>query len=519
MSTLRLGSAEPKTGALGRNVSPTETMYKLFLTIRYLVKPLSLVTIGALALSVIIFTAAPSVMNGFQEDFHERVRGTMSDMSLKSDRPLDVPLSPKIEAALASVPGVEAVAPFIEHPALDRQLNKIDYCMIRGVVPEQEERVGEFRKFVLSDRDWFLEREGFDVASPSKRQDMNEMAAHLAPVASVAETELAAARKTGDADAIKDAEKRLEKATKHVSEIYRKLREGVEDPMEPGKRLPAILAGIFFLSVYNLDVGMTVKLTTAAGEGTDIQQDKEFVIVGAFRAGSHDTDRRTLYMDLKTAQRFIGTDRVSGYAIKLQDYNQARVTKRACARAGVEAVQQVAEEQNIPIRSRYVNVWTWEEQNENLLRAVGMERLLIRLITGMIVLAASATIFLVLVMTIQFKVRELGILRAVGGSWTGTLAIFLGQGFLLAFIGMILGSALGLFGAHYINELADFIHRLTGWHPFPPEVYYLERIPSKIYWSELGVNAILTLCLGVGFSVPPAIVAALRPPIRAIRND
>ena len=62
-------------------------------------------------------------------------------------------------------------------------------------------------------------------------------------------------------------------------------------------------------------------------------------------------------------------------------------------------------------------------------------------------------------------------------------------------------SALGLLGAHYINELANFIHRLTGWHPFPPEVYYLERIPSKVYWSELGVNALLTLALGLGFLI------------------
>jgi lipoprotein-releasing system permease protein len=494
-------------------------VYKLFLTVRYLLKPLSLVTIGALALSVVIFTAAPSVMNGFQEDFHARVRGTMSDMTLKSDRLLDVPLSPKIESALASVKGVQAVAPFIEHPALVRQLAKADYVMMRGIVPEQEEKVGEFRSFILSDRDWFLEREGFDVASPKLRQDLLVMAAELAPVASVAETELEEARRSRDAGAIARAAKRFEDAKGHVARTYRLLEEGVEDPMEPGKKIPAVLAGIFFMTVYGLRVGSTVKLTTVAGEGGEIQQDKPFVIVGAFRAGSHDTDRRTLYMDLKTAQRFIGTDRVSGYAIKLEDYNQALPTRRACAHAGLKAVERVATENDLPIRSEHVMVSTWEEQNENLLRAVGMERLLIRLITGMIVFAASATIFLVLVMTIQFKVRELGILRAVGGTWKGTLAIFLGQGFLLAFLGMLLGSGLGLVFAHYINEIADVVHRLTGWHPFPPEVYYLERIPSKIYWSELGVNAIVTLGLGFVFSAFPALVAALRPPIRAIRND
>ena len=61
-------------------------MYKLFLTIRYVMKPLSLVTVLALALSVTIFTFAPSIMNGFQDEFHARVRGTLSDIIVKGLR-------------------------------------------------------------------------------------------------------------------------------------------------------------------------------------------------------------------------------------------------------------------------------------------------------------------------------------------------------------------------------------------------------------------------------------------------
>ncbi|MEZ0230667.1 MAG: ABC transporter permease [Planctomycetota bacterium] len=507
-------------------------MYKLFLTIRYVFKPLSLVTIFALAASVVIFTAAPSVMNGFQEDFHARIRGTMSDMILRSDQLLTVPLSPELQNALAAVPGVKAVAPFIEHPALHREFDKADYCMLRGIDPFQEEKVGEFRQFIMSERDWYLEQKEFDVLKEPRKSEVAKRSKSYAPSPEKAKEELDAAEKalaqaktagkdTKEVARLEDEASTCkllhEQAKTYLERIYRQLDEGVDDPLEPSKKIPAVLGGVFFMKVYDKRPGGgldgIVKLTTAAGDNKEVQQDKRFAIVGAFRAGSHDTDRRVLYMGLRTAQEFIGTKKISGYAIKLNNYDEARAVRPKC----YEAVQSLAKKHDLGME--FIHIKTWEQQNENLLRAVGMERLLIKLITGMIVFAASATIFLVVFMNVQTKVRELGILRAVGGSAAGTLQIFLGQGFLLAVLGMLLGSAAGLIGAHYINELAAVIHRLTGWHPFPPEVYYLERIPSKIYWSELVVNAAFTMLFGFVFALIPAIQAAVRAPIRAIRHD
>lgn len=505
-------------------------MYKLFLTIRYVFKPLSLVTVLALAMSVVIFTAAPSVMNGFQEDFHARIRGTMSDMVLKSDQPLVVPLSPELQETLEKVPGVQAVAPFIEHPALDREFDKIDYCLIRGVIPKEEEKVSEFKQFILSDRDWFLEERDFDIAKGALKERIAKDSLGYAPGPKKAQAELdaaeaalaaAKARGAGPEELAKleeDAgQARLFKkqADTQIERIYDMLENGVEDPLDPSKKIPAVLAGVFLMKVYDIRPGSILKLTTAAGENREVQQDKHFLVVGAFRAGSHETDRRVLYMGLKASQQFIGTDKITGYSIKLKNYDEARTIRQSCR----DALQGLLDHMKLDIHGSGLWIKTWEQQNENLLRAVGMERLLIKLITGMIVLAASSSIFLVLFMTVQNKVRELGILRAVGGSNWGSLQIFLGQGFLLGVIGMILGSALGLLGAHYINEIANFIHALTGWHPFPPEVYYLEKIPSKIYWSELAINAAITMALGLFFAFVPAVIAAFRPPIRAIRHD
>src|SRR6185503_10480142 len=101
-------------------------MYKLFLTLRYLTRrPLSLVAVLALSLSVWVLVIAPSVMNGFQVEFHKRVRGTLSDVSLYSGRPFDFPEDPRTITALRTIPGVVAVAPYLENPALDRHLRRI----------------------------------------------------------------------------------------------------------------------------------------------------------------------------------------------------------------------------------------------------------------------------------------------------------------------------------------------------------------------------------------------------------
>jgi ABC-type lipoprotein release transport system permease subunit len=495
-------------------------LYKLFLTLRYLFKPLSLVAIVALGLSVMILTFAPSIMNGFQAEFHARIRGTQSDVSVWSGQPLDIRRTPEVEKTLSSVPGVKAIAPYIEHPAIDRHFRKVDYCFLRAIEPEAEQEVSEFRSFVLSERARFLALNDFDTAPADDRARLLEIAKRIPGTPEECQRELALLQANqAPPGEIAAASSRLETATKHVDDTYRMLREGAPDPDNPGQTLPTVLAGIFYLRVYGLDVGSTVKLTTAASESGEVQQDRRFVIAGAFQTGTHQHDRRTLYMGLQTAQKFIGCgDNVTGYAVKLVEYKDAPIVKEAL-RAAVKRLMRTwtADKTGYLLPDR-MNVQTWEERDENLLRAVGMERLLIKLITGAIVVAASASIFLVLFMSVQNKVRELGILRAVGGTRMGALWIFLGQGILIATLGMIFGSVLGLVLAQYVNEIANLIKALTGWHPFPPEVYYLEKIPAKIELFEVVVNGALTLVIGALAATVPAILAAYRPPIRAIRN-
>ncbi|MEZ6184524.1 MAG: FtsX-like permease family protein [Planctomycetota bacterium] len=148
-----------------------------------------------------------------------------------------------------------------------------------------------------------------------------------------------------------------------------------------------------------------------------------------------------------------------------------------------------------------------------------MEQLLIWLMTLLIVVAASSTIFLVLFMSVHTKVREIGILRAMGATSGGVLTLFVSQGFLLALVGILFGYVLGNLVGWNINEIADVIHTVTGWHPFPPEVYYIDRIPYKPSPTDTALNIAITLALGMVAAVVPGALAALRPPLKAIRHD
>jgi lipoprotein-releasing system permease protein len=453
-------------------------MYKLFLTFRYLTRrPLSLVAIFVLMIAIAVLVVAPSVMAGFQEEFHKRLRGALSDVTVWGSKPFSMSDDPTTEAYLASLPHVEAVAPYVENPALDKHVNKIDYCFLRGIDPYKEAEVSKFRDYFLSDRQRFLQLERPELKPDDEAAAINEAAELL--------------------DDTVDLER-----------IYKELSEGSE--LEPD--MPTIAVGIYYLKRWELEVGDVVRLTTASDEG-EVNEDQKFLIVAAFATGRHEFDRRLIVMSMKSIQELVKIPgKVSGYSLRLSDYKLASETKAQLAadiRGGTSPLPRVG--------GYFLK--TWEERNENLLKAVLMEKLLIRLMTYLIVAAASASIFLVLFMTVHSKTRELGILRAVGATRLGVFSLFVGQGFLLAFVGMVLGLGLGYLFGTYINEIADLLHKTTGWHPFPPEVYYLDRIPMKFGLKDTLVNFSVTLILGASAAFWPAILAAFRPPLRSIRYE
>ena len=87
-------------------------------------------------------------------------------------------------------------------------------------------------------------------------------------------------------------------------------------------------------------------------------------------------------------------------------------------------------------------------------------------------------------------------------------------------VGGAIGTALGLLFVAYINPLNDLGSYITGWTPFPPQLYYMEEIPTVVEASTVAWILVPTVlfCIVLGGLLPALRVARLDP-VKALRYE
>lgn len=106
-------------------------------------------------------------------------------------------------------------------------------------------------------------------------------------------------------------------------------------------------------------------------------------------------------------------------------------------------------------RPSFIRVETWEEANAALIEPVEKERDLMRILFSIIYLVCAGLVLSIFWSIVYEKTRDIGILRAIGASRRGVLAIFLRYGVAIGIGGAIVGLALAFPVVHYINEIQD----------------------------------------------------------------
>lgn len=169
--------------------------------------------------------------------------------------------------------------------------------------------------------------------------------------------------------------------------------------------------------------------------------------------------------------------------------------------------------------SRPIVISDWQQRNETFFSALQVERVVMFVILSMIVVVAAFNIISSLVMLVKDKGKDIAVLRTMGATRASIMRIFCITGTAIGVLGTVLGLVLGLLLAANAETLRAWLSDVIGVRIFPPEVFFLSELPSRVDPSEVGLVVAMALILSFLATLYPAWRAAQYDPVEALRYE
>jgi lipoprotein-releasing system permease protein len=113
----------------------------------YFISFISAISMLGIALGVMALIIVLSVMNGFQKELRTRILGVASHVQIMGIGG-ELAEWPAVAKAASTQPRVRASAPFIQGQGMLTAGNAVQGTMVRGILPEQEDKVAGFRGYI-----------------------------------------------------------------------------------------------------------------------------------------------------------------------------------------------------------------------------------------------------------------------------------------------------------------------------------------------------------------------------------
>ncbi len=206
---------------------------------------------------------------------------------------------------------------------------------------------------------------------------------------------------------------------------------------------------------------------------------------GVFQTGNYLIDSAYAFTNLKTLQQLQGTTTITGYQLRLFNPDLA-------PRVGEDLT-----------RTRAYAALPWQSLYGTLLDQLALQKRVIAFVVLLIVVVAAFGIANVLTLAVFEKTQEIAILRAIGATRTLITRVFLIEGLILGFGGLLLGNVLGLGISAYFTV-----------RPFtlPGDLYFITTLPVEVKVTDiLGVNAIGLTTTLLAALIPARRAASVEP--------
>jgi lipoprotein-releasing system permease protein len=257
----------------------------------------------------------------------------------------------------------------------------------------------------------------------------------------------------------------------------------------------------------HVKVGDTVTLIQPQNSCTVlgcIPRSKTYDVIAIFEVGMSLYDERIVYMPLEAGQLFFQA-RNAASALVIDVDNPDDVFR--VGRAIFEATG---------ARFRIID---WQQQYAGYFAWLDVQRNVLALIMGLIVVVAALNVISGQVLLVRDKTREIAILRTMGATRRAILRIFLLCGIGVGIVGTLLGVVLAVLFCGNIETIRQWLQDVAHVTLFPPDVYFLKELPARLSVGNVVGVVALSLVLSFLATSYAAWRAARLDPVEALRYE
>jgi ABC-type lipoprotein release transport system permease subunit len=267
------------------------------------------------------------------------------------------------------------------------------------------------------------------------------------------------------------------------------------------RRLPGIAIGAAMADRLRVKVGDKVVVHAPGEVGLGA-----FRVSGVFRTASSEFDRSHAYLRTEDAQRLLSVpDRVTEVAVALDDPERLLELEAFASAELARALPDVP-----------VDVMTWSEREPRLAAMLVLMANISWIIYGAVFVAMAFGIANALLMMVYERIREFGVLRALGLHSSRLLALVVLESVVMTVLGALIGLAVGVPIVLWLGrvgiDMSTFAEGLTAFG-IGTTVY------ARLETRDVVLPVVVALITGVVAALWPAWKAVRLRPAEAIRHS
>jgi len=289
-----------------------------------------------------------------------------------------------------------------------------------------------------------------------------------------------------------------------LSQISSNIKQGTLDGFDNGQGLAI---GVRLAEQLSVRAGDNITLVSPRGAVTPMgttPRIKAYKIAAVFEIGMSEYDSAFVFMPLSEAQAYFNrAGDVTAIEIYTDDPDHIDRFRQSVTDAAARPIYMI----------------DWRQRNATFFNALQVERNVMFLILTLIVLVAALNIVSGLIMLVKDKGSDIAILRTMGATQGAMMRVFLITGASIGVVGTVVGFLLGTIVCLNIEEIRRFLSWLTNTQLFPPELYFLSKLPADMNLRETLAVLVMALGLSLLATLYPSWRAARLDPVEALRYE